>query len=134
MAHTAYSDKLKHPNWQRKRLEVLNRDNFTCRMCGDTETCLNVHHTMYQGEPWQADVATLRTVCEDCHKVLHEAKQYNVLKVVKRLSPCGSYQIFYAFTDKEVLVLHLMIGSLLSLHYAIDYQTIAFINDIKIAS
>jgi hypothetical protein len=26
-----YSKKLKHPRWQKKRLEILDRDKFTCQ-------------------------------------------------------------------------------------------------------
>ena len=30
-----YSEKLKDPRWQKKRLEILERDNFRCQYCGD---------------------------------------------------------------------------------------------------
>jgi len=30
MAKLTYSEKLKDPRWQKKRLEILSRDNFTC--------------------------------------------------------------------------------------------------------
>ena len=43
----AYSEKLKNPKWQKKRLEILNRDNFTCIKCGDKETTLQIHHFKY---------------------------------------------------------------------------------------
>ena len=51
---STYSDKLKSPKWQKKRLEILQRDNFTCFNCGDTERTLHVHHESYiKGkEPW----------------------------------------------------------------------------------
>ena len=31
---TTYSDKLKSPKWQKKRLEVLNLRGFKCEKCG----------------------------------------------------------------------------------------------------
>lgn len=62
-----YSTKLKSPKWQKKRLEVFNRDNFSCRTCGDTETELHVHHLKYTGEPWDAPLEDLQTLCKDCH-------------------------------------------------------------------
>lgn len=62
-----YSEKLKSPKWQKKRLEVLNRDNFTCQHCGDTETELHVHHLKYSGEPHDSPLSDLLTLCKDCH-------------------------------------------------------------------
>ena len=63
-----YSEKLKDPRWQKKRLEVMERDGFTCRDCGATHKTLHVHHCMYEkGEPWETDSRFLLTLCEDCH-------------------------------------------------------------------
>ena len=62
-----YSEELKSPKWQRKRLEVLNRDNFTCCLCGDTETELHVHHLKYNGKPYESDIQDLETLCWVCH-------------------------------------------------------------------
>lgn len=65
-----YSEKLKHPKWQKKRLEILNRDNFTCKLCGDTETELHVHHLKYSGpNPENAPNEYLETLCKVCHLV-----------------------------------------------------------------
>ena len=66
----SYLEKLKSPKWQKKRLEVLNRDNFTCCKCGDTETELHVHHLKYTGEPHEAPMKDLETLCKDCHYYL----------------------------------------------------------------
>lgn len=62
-----YSEELKSPKWQRKRLEVLNRDNFKCCLCGDTETELHVHHLKYNGKPYESDLDDLETLCWVCH-------------------------------------------------------------------
>lgn len=67
---TTYSEKLKNPKWQRKRLEILNRDNFTCCKCGDTETELHVHHLKYTGEPYEAPNEDLETLCKHCHEIV----------------------------------------------------------------
>jgi len=32
MAKLSYSDTLKNPLWQKKRLEILSRDKFTCQL------------------------------------------------------------------------------------------------------
>lgn len=68
----AYSDLLRDPRWQRKRLEVMQRDDFMCRECGDDSTTLNVHHGYYvRGRmPWEYELESLRTLCEPCHELL----------------------------------------------------------------
>lgn len=65
-----YSMKLKNPKWQRRKAEIMLRDNFTCQICGDTETTLNVHHIRYvKGrEPWEYEDNELITLCEKCHE------------------------------------------------------------------
>lgn len=67
---TSYAELLKDPRWQRKRLEVMERDNFTCRWCGADDKTLNIHHLHYiKGrKPWEYENDDLLTVCEGCHK------------------------------------------------------------------
>lgn len=83
-----YSVKLKDPRWQRKRLNIMNRDDFTCRICGDKETTLAIHHLKYSGEPWDAPDDKLITVCEDCHETIEEhksdIKDFGSFKIIKR--------------------------------------------------
>ena len=71
-----YSEKLKDPRWQRKRLEVLERNDFHCEMCGDGEATLHVHHkTYFKGrEPWEYDADQLAALCEECHGIRHESQ------------------------------------------------------------
>ena len=69
-----YSDKLKDPRWQRKRLEVMQRDNFKCSQCKNGEITLNVHHWQYSKEPWDAKNEDLTTVCHLCHKEIEHCK------------------------------------------------------------
>lgn len=66
-----YAEKLRNPKWQRKKSEIMMRDDFTCTKCGDTETTLNVHHEKYIGEPWETPDKYLKTLCENCHATLH---------------------------------------------------------------
>jgi len=64
-----YLDKLKDPRWQRKRLEVMQRDNFTCFDTGIKDEPLNVHHCHYsKGGPWETPTELLMTLTEDAHK------------------------------------------------------------------
>jgi hypothetical protein len=69
-AKKAYNEKLKDPRWQKKRLLIFDRDNWTCQCCGDKEMTLNVHHTAYVGDPWDCPDEKLVTVCEDCHEII----------------------------------------------------------------
>jgi 5-methylcytosine-specific restriction endonuclease McrA len=64
-----YSEKLKDPRWQRKRLEIMQRDGFACRVCDDTTSTLHVHHIRYiKGrEPWEYKDFYFVTLCADCH-------------------------------------------------------------------
>jgi len=42
-----YFEKFKDPRWQKKRLEIMERDQWTCQDCGSTDRSLNVHHMRY---------------------------------------------------------------------------------------
>lgn len=71
-----YSEKLKHPKWQKKRLEILKRDNWSCTHCGCAEKNLQVHHRFYlkNRDPWDYPSETLDTLCESCHKTMEETR------------------------------------------------------------
>lgn len=62
-----YAEKLTDPRWQKKRLEVLSRDGWSCQRCSDTSSTLHVHHKRYTGEPWDAPLEDLVTLCAECH-------------------------------------------------------------------
>lgn len=65
-----YYQKLKDPRWQKRRLEVMQRDGFKCRDCGRTDLTLHVHHCAYAArDPWEARDNVLLTLCEECHEI-----------------------------------------------------------------
>lgn len=69
-----YQEQIKHPNWQKKRLEIMNRDGFTCRSCGNCmDLILHVHHLVYYKNKliWEYDNDDLITLCEYCHEIYH---------------------------------------------------------------
>lgn len=72
---TAYQKKLLDPRWQKKRLDILNRDEFTCQGCGDDKKTLHVHHRIYSPgkDPWDISDRYLVTLCCDCHECETEA-------------------------------------------------------------
>lgn len=73
-ATSSWSDQYKSPKWQKKRLEILNRDDFTCQNCGDTESTLHVHHKVYTPNTSVWDYADnyLITYCDGCHEMAHD--------------------------------------------------------------
>ncbi len=92
-----YSEKLANPKWQKKRLEVLQRDNFKCRLCGDEETELQVNHLKYTGEPYEAPLEDLETLCCHCHYL----KSFNVFagvdgEIIKGFKKDNSLVVMYA--------------------------------------
>ncbi len=74
-----YSDKLRDPRWQKLRLSVFQRDNWTCKKCGNKEKTLHIHHIVYHKnkEPWEYSMDDLMTLCEACH----EAEKYNTVRI-----------------------------------------------------
>lgn len=68
-----YKDQYKHPEWQKKRLEVFEANTFKCQECSDTETTLHVHHPEYRpgAKVWEYEAKELMCLCEKCHEKEH---------------------------------------------------------------
>lgn len=66
----SYFELFKHPNWQKKRLEILERANFECEDCGEKNVTLHIHHQYYKKDlaPWEYPDESLHCLCENCHK------------------------------------------------------------------
>lgn len=66
----AYAEKLKDPRWQKRRLQILERDHWNCTACNDESSTLHVHHLFYENdkEPWEVEENALTTLCEECHE------------------------------------------------------------------
>jgi hypothetical protein len=78
--YQTYAEKLQSPLWQEKRLEVFNRDNFTCCSCNRDKNqlhneadSLQVHHLkyFYGLDPWEYELHYLITYCRTCHETEH---------------------------------------------------------------
>lgn len=82
-----YQEKLKDPRWQKKRLKILERDDWACQKCFDTESTLHIHHRYYKKcEPWEYPDDALVTLCEECHeeeKELRTIYEHDLLKMLK---------------------------------------------------
>ena len=111
-----YLDKLKDPRWQKKRLQVMERDKFSCMSCGDEAVSLNVHHRVpyrKDTDPWDYELDELITLCEDCHKSITNdvneikalimeqcrATDYSreYLRILKALRGLNPYQLLAAW-------------------------------------
>ncbi len=64
------ANKYNDPRWQRKRLEVMERDGWACVACLNESSTLNVHHKRYKGELWESLDEDLQTLCDVCHSDL----------------------------------------------------------------
>ncbi len=76
MKKPTYYELLRHPLWQAKRLQIMQRDQFHCPHCGATDKTLNVHHTYYEKgkKPWEYPAESLVTLCEECHEAAEAEK------------------------------------------------------------
>jgi hypothetical protein len=64
-----YSEKLRSPLWQKKRLQILERDGWACKSCGTTTKNLQVHHIVYaRRDPWDYPDDSYQTLCSSCHE------------------------------------------------------------------
>lgn len=106
----SYTDKLKDPRWQRKRLEIMQRDNWKCKLCGDEKTTLNVHHILYiKGlDPWEYDNKHLTTLCEECHNEVELLKKdgmpnFEQTEIFKRRAENG--MLYFIIRHQDFLIL-----------------------------
>jgi hypothetical protein len=102
-----YKEQLQHPKWQKKRLTILNRDKFTCQICGDKETQLHVHHKEYSGKAWEAKDEDLTTICKHCHKLTHAYNNVNEYTVNKSIDKEDRLVIFLLMRD-DLLVSYIL--------------------------
>lgn len=79
-----YKEQVNDPRWVERSREIMKRDNFTCQLCGKSNTKLNVHHIKYiKGKDyWDYPEELLMTVCEVCHQKIHG--KYNFKKTLTK--------------------------------------------------
>ena len=56
------------------RAHTLDRDNYTCQCCGKKHVRLEVHHIIFRSLGGSDELDNLITLCEKCHKALHDGK------------------------------------------------------------
>jgi len=121
-----YAEKLRHPNWQRKRLDILGRDDFRCQACGCREITLHVHHLSYiRGrEPWEYDDDNFQTLCQYCHRITETIKDplikviiydidepYFVYYAISLFKKTGAYTTYIFFINETIFDFRAAIGN-----------------------
>jgi hypothetical protein len=101
-----YQTKLKSPHWQKKRLQVLNRDKWKCKLCKDEETTLHVHHLKYETkkQPWEYPMGNFVTLCEHCHReveLLKDENNFDEILIDKIKWQRGDITMFIYANSKE---------------------------------
>lgn len=85
-----YFEKLRDPRWQKRRLEILERDEWCCMKCYSETKELHVHHLSYEWNqnPWDYDSEQLITLCNECHEYekvhLKDAKKQLINSIVAK--------------------------------------------------
>jgi hypothetical protein len=89
-----YYELLKKPQWQKKRLEILERAKWVCECCGNGEDMLHVHHKIYKknANPWEYKNDDLVALCECCHSCWHVSKEDHD-DLIARLNADGPFCI-----------------------------------------
>lgn len=83
-----YLEILQSPEWKKKRLSIMGRDNFNCQGCRSTKE-LQVHHKKYlPGKmPWEIPSKYLITLCKSCHNKAHEGKNISEFILKSKSKP-----------------------------------------------
>ena len=77
-SQSEYQKKLRHPKWQKKRLQILQETDFRCSICDNDDLELQVHHIYYEKgkDPWDYPNESLLGLCIKCHQTrVHEKNE-----------------------------------------------------------
>lgn len=114
-----YEEYLKSEQWQIKRKEIAQRENYTCQSCGKiVKRGYNIHHLTYKrvGKERSSDLVFL---CRNCHKAIHdkknnqkakkkEFKTKSYLPIVEDITNCinSNFEIIHQKVKEKVQTLH----------------------------
>ncbi len=121
MEKSKWLERYKDPRWQKKRLEILERDNWICRDCGDDQSTLNVHHKWYEKnkDVWGYNDNCYITLCDDCHSFIHELIDSKLINIRKLIFEGGfdtqTLQIFIKHMEKRDQFTNKLIQSILEI-------------------
>ena len=86
-----WMDQYKDPRWQKKRLEIMERDGWSCEHCQSSEKMLSVHHQWYEKgkKIWDYPNKCFQTLCSDCHEYIHMVTSAILANVKKSFFASG---------------------------------------------
>lgn len=104
-----YSELLKDPRWQKRRLEIFQKDRWTCTRCPnglDDGKEFHAHHLHYLPNcpPWLYPDDAIVTLCEDCHAKAHGKPvklEHDIVVIGRRIG--DSIRGLRGFTERERL-------------------------------
>ena len=104
-----YNDLLMDERWIAKRNEIYTRDSYRCKVCGLGNRIVQVHHKVYYSrtDPWDYPNHLLITVCEKCHKQIHDTTKIktipnkNKVKEDKRQRKLRKFKIAAELTKEK---------------------------------
>ena len=121
-----FKEQYKHPKWQKKRLEILERDKYTCQSCGADDRQLHVHHRFYikDRKVWEYDNDVFHALCEDCHKNKHSEKPLGLISQHLIKNNINSEDVEFIMTniDKDAAT---SIAYIISIGYVSEINKIA---------
>lgn len=93
---TWYQRQLADPRWQKRRLEILSRDSFKCRICSATDKELQIHHCFYDKgmDVWEYEDDCYVTLCHECHEIETKSSSLLLNQITDELKRKG-----YLFVD-----------------------------------
>lgn len=105
MTKLTYAQQLAHPNWQKKRLEILSNNGFQCQMCFDQDNTLHVHHKTYRkgAMAWEYENENFLCLCKDCHELAHKEKDL-LNFVISEINPSSYMEaaaLLHAFFNND---------------------------------
>jgi len=108
-----YSDQLKSPKWQKKRLDILNLRGFKCEKCNCEENQLHVHHRFYlkNRKAWEYDNDVFQVFCHICHENEHKKEDQKKFEIS---------DIWLFFIQRYELVNNQNVLSLLELMHSME--------------
>lgn len=103
------------------RIACLMRDGYSCQQCGKQKGPLQAHHIVYREHEGKDALANLLTLCEQCHKQVHQGKlTLNVTGVSGHLDQMAQR------TMQGKSYLYATLGKQAGLSTVFGYETSAF--------
>ncbi len=103
------------------RIACLMRDGYQCQQCGKKGVRLEAHHLIYREHGGKDTLSNLLTLCEACHRKVHEGKLR--LKVI---GVSGYLDVIAQRTMQGKSFLYAQLRNQASLSKVFGYETAAF--------